>query len=231
MVRFLSSSSSTAWTVEGEAGNDTFEVGVGDYDTNIQGAITVNGGTDTDVLLLDDTNDGGSTDRYILTRTTFTKNSPGMTVGTLTYSGVNEITLDGSNSSTPFDIQSIPTGVSVTVNGQGGADVFTIAGGDYDTNIKSTLTVNGGSGTDELLIDDTNDGGSTDSYILTNTTFTKDSPGMTVGTLTYSNMEDITLDGSDEDSTFLIQSVSAGVSVIVNGRGGEDVFVVGGGGL
>ena len=64
-------------------------------------------------------------------------------------------------------IESVRVGTSLVVNGNSGDDKFIVGGGDYDNNIRGPVTTHGNSGLDKLEIDDKNDRGNDETYILT----------------------------------------------------------------
>jgi hypothetical protein len=82
----------------------------------------------------------------------------GLAQGLIQYNNndVSSVTLTGSDFADTFVVRSTPlAGIPVTINGAGGDDMF-IVGSAVDTlnTILGPLTLNGGSGTDEVVFND-----------------------------------------------------------------------------
>jgi parallel beta-helix repeat protein len=261
----------TTVTVNGNDGNDRFVVADtdsdgngerdqnGDYDSQILGAVTIYGGTGNNELIIADESDTGN-DRYILRRAIvggtyggeFTKDSEFFdSVPTLRFNQIAALTVDGGDNASytnTFDLEGVPRGTTLTVNGNDGHNTFIVADrdadgdgqrdedGDYDTEILSAITIHGGAtGNDELIIADQRDGGN-DRYILRRATvdganggeFTKDSEFLnSVPTLQFNRIAALTVDGGDNASytnTFDIEGVPIGVSVTVNAGLGDNTI-------
>src|SRR5687768_5899860 len=83
--------------------------------------------------------------------------------------------------------------VPLTVNGQGGADVFLVGNGNWDANIGAPVTINGNAGADSLYVNDLADTG-LDDYIITATQASKNSIGNQP--VTYATLERLELDAN-----------------------------------
>lgn len=210
----------TSLTVNGNGGTDTFNVGDGDFDTRIKGAVTVDGNAGDDILNLNDRNDSGN-DTYTITDNTYLK--PGFNTGTLTFNSIATIILDANDNNNTIDISGLSSSTELTVNGNGGNDTFFVGAGDFDTNIDGALILNGEAGDDMLNIIDTGDGGN-DTYIITADSFTK--PNFGTGSLTYTSMSSMVLEASNSSNTIQVNSLSGSTSLTLKGNGGNDTFVV-----
>ena len=200
-----------------------FMLETGDFDTNIEGAVTVNGNSGNDVLNIDDLGDGG-TDAYIITSNSF--NKPDFGTGSLNYSSISTFTLDASSPANTINVNSLSRFTSLFLFGNNGSDTFNIGNGDFDTNIDGPVTIDGGTGSDVLNIDDTADGG-TDIYTITLNSFTK--PIFGTGSLSYSSISTFTVEASSPANTININSLGSSTSLVVNGNGGNDDFIIGNG--
>lgn len=210
-------------TINGNTGSDTIVVGDGDIDSNILDDIMILGGAGlgpNDHLILDDQLDANN-DNYFLTDTTFNKFN---FLGTLTYdSSVNILTLDANDQNNTVFVDATPVDTQVNINGRDGNDRVVVGNGDIDTNIRGDVSVQGGSGNDDLLLSDSLDGVGNDTYTLTATTFDKTSYA---GTLDYSFIEAITLDANGFDNAIDIDSTSPTTPITVDGNDGTDTFNV-----
>jgi hypothetical protein len=130
-------------TLLGGNDTDTFNIGNGDYDTNIDGNVTVDGDASGDILTVNDRDDVGSMDVYTINASTFEKDGSD---GVLTFSDVSTFNVDGSGDGTEFKILGTASGTTVNVDGRAGDDEFNVSDYDYDSNIFGTLTINGGGG-------------------------------------------------------------------------------------
>ncbi|MDH3274822.1 MAG: hypothetical protein OEM99_09825, partial [Gammaproteobacteria bacterium] len=213
----------------------------------INALLTINTGTDTDVLDLDDSGDGiANTDGQL---TGVDLNGLGTSNG-IDYSNVDDLRVHLGSAGDEFLIVSTHAGLT-TVNGNGGADIIsvrTISGattintgaatdrirvgsnasatgntGGTVNGISSQLTVDGGStGTDVLDVDDRGDALPNTDGQLTSTYLT--GIGMSDG-INYSAIEDLQVHLGSAGDEFLIVSTHAGLTT-VNGNGGADIVSV-----
>ena len=175
-------------TINGGSGNDTIQLAVGDFDTQIASNVTVNAGTGTDRLQIGDSVDGLGSDTYTLTFATFSK--PGRSVA---YDDVEFFDLDGSPNSDVYNLQSMPSGMRYSIDGGNGNNVFNLAQtlGDLDE-VGGPGTIQGSNGVDTLNLFDANDGAN-DNYLLDapgadNLNFTKTGAGNNFAGLLHSGM-------------------------------------------
>lgn len=139
----------TSLTVNANAGSDAVSVGFGNLSADLQGAVTVNGGTGSNFILFDNSTDPSSATQA-MTRTTFTD---GLTHG---YSGFATVTVNEGPGGTALAVNS--TATRTVINGGAGNDHFTVGGGDVDANLPSTvgqaLLIDGSGGNDSIVIND-----------------------------------------------------------------------------
>lgn len=201
------------YTLNGFGGNDDFVFDV-DFDTLIDGSFNCAGGNGTDTVRIDDSADTLD-DEYQFSGNTFQKITLGD--GTVTASSSTElfdITMNPANNS--INIPQISPFLSVTVRGGDGNDDFTTGFNNLDVNIATSLRMEGGVGTDSVLIDDSSDTGD-DTYTLTNTLLTK--PGVDISYLTFESFQ---LDGNTGSNDFDVLSTISNCPYVINGFGGDD---------
>ncbi|HVZ63437.1 MAG TPA: LEPR-XLL domain-containing protein, partial [Lacunisphaera sp.] len=217
-------------TLAGDAGNDTFNLGsraptmTGGNLNALAGAITVDGGAGTDSLNLDDRGDTGS-NTLTVTQTTF--GGAGLGAG-VTYSTTTE-SLNVGLGSGPDTVNIRTLNVPLNLNTGAGADqiyVGTNAGlGNVNGNVNAiaaTLTINGGSNTAVLNIDDTGDS-ATNTGTLTGTQLT----GLGLGTsIDYSAITTLNINlGSGADS-FAINSTHTAATNLDAGGGNDTIAIL-----
>jgi hypothetical protein len=139
---------------------------------------------------------------------------------------VNFVADAGSNAITFDDV----TSVQMTLNGGAGSDLFTNSGSAKS--LGGPVHIIGGPGTDTLAVQDNLLPGGSSLYGLNASEFWFDTPTPQSSAYFYdSTLENFSLDESDIDSTTMINGKPAALHVTVNGQGGNDSFVVGGGDL
>jgi hypothetical protein len=208
----------TAVTLGGGAGNDTFSVGGAAQNLdNIDGSLTLDGGTGTDALELRDQQNVRN-DPYTVNTTNFDRPS----FGSLNWSAMEGLTVQGSAGGNLFQLPSTAAAQPVALNGNGGADHFAIGGTSQavvGTNFASNVTVDGGEGTDTVTIFD-NNGTGTHAYTVNASTFDKTDFSL----LNYSAAESFVVQANPSSNTFNIESLAAGTSLIAIGNGGNETY-------
>jgi hypothetical protein len=129
--------------MNGHGGNDTINVATGSWSIGIQGPITVNGGTGTDSLLINDTSDTGL-DNYTVTSTRTTKTGGG---GSVDYGTIENYTLDANTDANTITVNSTFDG-DVRIDGNGGDDTIDVVGNF----LNRFVHVDGGAGLDNVLV-------------------------------------------------------------------------------
>ena len=182
-----------ALEVHGNAGNDTIfntsdvTSAIGDWDDSIgTGGAFINGGTGTDALQLRNGSDTGGldTDTYSFSGSSISGfESPGVPTGALTYAACETIDFVGGAPAETFVVSSKPNTTSLHINGNTGADNFTVGGNDLDSSglLLSNTTFLGGPGTDSIITDDSADTSAdgVSNYTWNATTLAKGTAGFT----------------------------------------------------
>ena len=114
---------------------------------------------------------------------------------------------------------------AASISGLSGSDLITIGNGNLDF-LPVPVTVDGGPGTDHVIVNDQTAPFS-DTYTITSTTLSR----IIFGGLTYSGIEGLTLNAETGDNTININSTAFGVPVTVNAGLGNDTINVGNGNL
>jgi hypothetical protein len=210
--------SSTPITINGGAGNETFLVGNGDLDTNIDSNATLNGGGGTDSVTFEDSTDGSGSNIYTLTATQLVKS-----IRTFNYSGFESLVITGSALAATYSINGSSSAATI-VNGGAGADTVNVGGGDVDTNLGTNITVNGGGGADVLTFDDSADGAGANTATFTNGQIVKGAQ-----LFVYTSFVSLLWQGAAMATTYNVNGTTPGTPVTINGGAGNDTFNVGGG--
>ncbi|MBW4617755.1 MAG: hypothetical protein KME21_32120, partial [Desmonostoc vinosum HA7617-LM4] len=231
---------STTTTVNTGAGNDVITVGSATPATvnAITGALTINGGADTDTVTINDSGDTAN-NRGTLTATAIT----GLSFGSITYGTVETLDINLGSGADTFTIQATSASTVTTVNAGGGADTLNVesvssattvnadTGNDVITvgsatpatvnAIAGALTINGGADTDTVTINDSGDT-TANTGTLTATAIT----GLSPGSITYGTVENLNINLGAGADTFTIQFTSVSTVTTVNAGGGADTLNV-----
>jgi hypothetical protein len=182
--------------------------------------VTYDGGTGSNSVILDDSTPIYN-DTYTITATSVYRPY----FCGLTYSNVQNITLDAETGSPTIDVNSTASGSDLSINCGGGNDAINIGNGSLD-NIAGAVTVDGGSGTTALVLDDST-ANFNDTYTITATTVTRPF----FGRLTYSHLAGLTLDTETGDNIIDVNSTASGTGLFVNSNAGNDTINMGSGNL
>jgi hypothetical protein len=174
------------------AQGDTVNVGTGDLG-GLQGPVTINGSGIVDHVVLSDSTAGFS--------------------GTYTVTG-NSVTRSGFGGLTYNNV-----GGGLTLDGATGNSTFLIGNGNL-SNLPRYLAINGGSGTNSLVLDD-HLGNSPYTYYIQSGTVS-----LPAGGLVYGGVQSLTVEGGSN----IYQVAATSVPVTLNGSG-NSTFVVGHGTL
>ncbi len=237
-------------TIHGGAGNDTINVGTLAPETHgnlnsIGAHLSVDGGTGTNTLNVDDTGDD-FTNTGTLTDTALT--GLGMSDDGLTYANIALLNISLGSGDDVFTIDSTYAGTTTNLFAGAGNDQIrarTISGpthiyGESGDNrvwvgtkapasdgtvngIAAPLVVDGGSGHNELYVDDTGDPEAT-TGTLTETTIT--GLGMTDG-VTYTNIARLEIELGSGGNRFTVNSTHTGATELDSGTGDDTIDIVG----
>jgi hypothetical protein len=153
---------------------------------------------------------------------------------TLYYANVSSLTIDGGPIASTFNVQSTPKSMPVTINGSAGkifqrlktvstTNLFSVGANGSVKDIRSKVTLNGGSPTDTLLIDDSQ-ATTRDKVTVTQTTVgagKKDQFFGSGGSLTYGVMSSLTLNLSHAADDTVHLTPSAQTAFSINGDPAE----------
>jgi hypothetical protein len=190
--------------------------------SNVLGAITVDGGAGHNTLWVDDSS-YTQVPAFIngYNGYTVTANHIQARQSSISYSNLADVTLSTSSSmANQVTVSSTGAGVQTTIaswNGYAGIMV------DLD-GVHGPLTVNGGKGTDNLVLNSSSNpnpsAGRT--YRVTDHNVTYDG----AATVTYSALKSLEVDGTLKDNTFLVDSTAAGTATKLVGGRGNDKYLI-----
>src|SRR6185295_15355735 len=112
---------------------------------------------------------------------------------------INSIVINAGDGNDDIEVRTLSANEPVTVNAGTGNDSIQVGIGDFDTDLDSNVTVNGDAGSDYLRVIDLVDGPGSDTYTITNTTFSKPSRSATFSSIAW-----LDIDGSDNDDIYNI---------------------------
>ena len=143
-------------------------------------------------------------------------------VSTYLATSVNSIVIQSGNGDDTITINSLPSGVGVSIDAGTGNDTVELGNGDLDSNLLGPITFTGGDGTDALVLDDTTDGPGADAYTFTATALSK-----TIGQpISWLTVESVTLNASPNADSITVNGTLPGTVLTINGRNGSDTFNV-----
>jgi len=183
--------------IKAGAGDDTFDVNT----TADNPVTTISGGSGSDTVNVDSTTSG--------TTTTVNSGSGNDTVNVLATGAGSTTKIDGTTGS---------GNVTVNLEGATNNSIDAIAG---------PVTFTGGSGDNQLAIDD-EDSETAGIYNLTSNTFQRTTAGggSPTGLVTYSGLTDLTLDTPDESNTINVAGTGSGTDTALDTGSGSDTVNV-----
>src|SRR5207249_3971427 len=114
-------------------------------------------------------------------------------------------------------------GVPTTVTGGAGDDAVSIGAGSLKNNFAANVEINGGAGNDQLNLLGQNDSG-TNSYTFSSVTQFRFGDTTTGKTVTFSGIEQATLQCGDGNDTIDVSAASIALSIFAN-AGNDNVSV------
>jgi acrosin len=235
-------------TVAGNGGNDTVNVSsdapanTGNLD-GIAGTLTLDGGAGTNALVVSDFGQSATANgNVVVTSTQITGLAGATNASVINYaSGGGTLTLRGSDTlADTFHVRSTLAAFTTVVAGNGGNDTLNVSSdaaldgtnlvnaGNLD-GIAGTLTLDGGPGTNTLVVSDFGQAATANSnVVVTNSQVTGFAGAANATVINYASGGGIlTLRGSDTlADTFNVRSTLAGIATLVNGNGGNDTVNV-----
>jgi Ca2+-binding RTX toxin-like protein len=232
----IASTSSAAkhTTVFAGNGNDVINVGQGvpgaarlDF---IQGQITIDGGPGFNFLTLDDR---GNSANFSYTIDSGDVVRGGLPVP-INYMNIASVTLDAGSGANPINVNGLLAGTGIVIDAGPGDDTITLSNDVHNlSNVAGFVSVNGGDGTDSVILDDQAETAGTN-FTFTNSTVTATS-GSSFGGLNYSpNIfqrpnENLTFNAGGAASSgnlLTIASTNALTNTAINGGNANDVILV-----
>jgi len=197
-------------------GNDTLVVGTGDFDTAIDSdSVSFSGGAGTDLVRINDSTDIGN-DTYQVSGNAFTKPSFG-TGRVVATSTTEQMVILGSNANDTWSVPQLSSFLDVTLTGGSGDDSFSgFFNNNFDSNLLSSLTFQGGAGTDDIIINDQGSVGL--DYNLDNNSLDKGGAGI----FNYSTSESLVLNCNALSNNITVLSTSSSCPLTINGFAGDD---------
>jgi hypothetical protein len=154
-------SSTVALVVNGNDGNDTFIQGVQDLNNNWLGDCTINGGNDTDLIVLNDNGDL-TAGEYTITPTTF-QITAGVTTHAFVYGTVEGIQWTTNTQGTPIQINGTAAGTPVTINANAGTDTINVK----ETAVGAPVSILSSTGDDAVNVNTDGGGSATALFVET----------------------------------------------------------------
>jgi hypothetical protein len=150
------------------------------------------------------------------------------TTTTYELNSITSLTINAGAGDDTFNINSTAAGVPVFANGQGGNDLYNIASAsEFLDNIQGAVTINDGSGTNNLFVFDQNDTFAGDTWSITSTGIQRTAEAL----ISYSGVQSVTImGGASTPMNYGISSTAAGTPVTINAGSAADHFTVGVGG-
>ncbi|HKB00881.1 MAG TPA: hypothetical protein VKD90_01620, partial [Gemmataceae bacterium] len=214
-IQIWGTPSGTGMYATGNGGADSFQIGHGDLDT-IGGALNIQGGTGADTAVLDDTDDVAF-GQYTLTSTGVSKF--GFSFGTL---GVEDLTLKVHGTGSTVSIDGTPA-IMTRVNGGAGNDQFLLSPTAKNLfQLGGGLVLDGKGGNDHVRLYDQNSAVPAAEFTVTGNAVTRNN----FGDLSYTGMENLTLNLGNGANNVRLHGTSAGTAVNIYGNGGNDTFDV-----
>ncbi len=211
-------------TLRGNGGNDAMALGNGNLEINISVTnLRFEGGAGTDSMLLDDTSDTGDDTHVfdaVLLSSTYRKANDPLVV---TYTTLEDIALDTSSATNRIEVNGLPLGTDLAIEGNLGQDTAVIGGGDISDNVRGVVNFDGFLNGTVIFNDES--GNVSSSYVL-------DGGDFTAGGIThnFSNVAHVQLHTSDFGDNITIES-TFGYDLLLHANGGADLIRFGGGSL
>jgi Ca2+-binding RTX toxin-like protein len=202
----------------GGFGNDAIRVGdLGNIVRNLDGALTVDGGSGSDDVAVNDQNDQAGA---VHTLGAGSYQMAGQQA--VHYGGVESFALNAARGDDTFSVLGTALGVATQVNAGRGNDNITIGNGArLLDDLDGSLLVRGAAGRDTLTFDDFGDPNPTH-YTLTSTTFERTGTAL----VTYDTVDEVVINGGGNSDSINVMSTS--VNTIIDAGSGDDTVNVGG---
>jgi hypothetical protein len=215
----------------GGAGNDMFTNPFDDLNSNFNGNLMIDGGTDTpaspggDTISLSDADDIAATE-YTISATNFgvTGAIAGLTTNLFPYSNIEQFNWTTNDQATTIQIPSTNSATNYQIHAGAGNDTFNlgVVGGSAE-GIDGNVAIYGDTGTDTFTYNDTTNADN-DTYTITDGSIVRTNNA----TVDYTTVETFTVAGGAGKETYEINSSAATTPLTINGGANNDLFNVGG---
>jgi hypothetical protein len=243
----------TPVTINAGSGTNTINVSPTAHDLNsvsapeflVQGPqLTVHGGTGSNTLNLDDQAYGGNVS-YTITNHNVTRSIAARyplifpAVASIDYQNVSRLVLNGSGGTDTYDVLSTAAGCATTLNAGNGTNTINVSPTAHDLNAVSNLgplvhpqlTVDGGTGSNTLNLDDQAYGGDV-GYTITDhnamrSVLTLSPTGQIfhfTASIDYQNVSRLLLNGGGGNDAYAAFSTASGCTTTLNAGSGSDAF-------
>jgi hypothetical protein len=216
VIRVEATAAGIPVSIDGGDGNDVIDIGIGALDT-IQGPVNVVGGGGTDTMTVDDSVGTNYTGGYTLDATRV-----GRAISPIGYAGVEDVRLYGDSASNTYAIIGVPSNTRAAVYAGSADDIFNVGGGTLN-GLQGPVTVSGGGGSNTLNIDDS----ASPAPPAGRYTYLVSAMGvhrLWAAGITYSDMGQVLLKGSDSASNYIITGPATDAPVSITAGAGDDVF-------
>jgi hypothetical protein len=204
-------------TVNGSStANITYDV------TSIPAPLTINAGTGSNTLTLENQNDSTNGDTYAIADGSVQRTG----LGLISYSGISSVIINGSSTANDgYAILSTAASTPLTINAGNGANIFVMTPfNDLLSNIQGAVTLNAGTGSNTLTVDDQNDTSNGDTYTIASGSVQRNASAL----ISYGgSFSSVTVNGSSTANiTYDINGTVAATPVTVNAGNGANTFVM-----
>jgi hypothetical protein len=208
-------------TIDGGSGNDSYYLAPStDFLDNIQGTVTINGGSGTNTVTVEDQNDTFNGDTYTIATGSIQRTAEAL----ISYSGVSSVTVNGGSANITYDINSTSGSTPLTINAGNGANIFVMTpASDFLDNIQGAVTLHGGTGSNTLTVDDQNDTFNGDTYTIGIGSIQRTAEALISYSGTFGS---VTVNGGSANITYDINSTASGTPLTVNAGNGANTFVM-----
>lgn len=139
---------------------------------------------------------------------------------------LDRLTIRGLSGNNQYVIEFLPEGLELIIEGGNDRDTVLLgkaATNDMDIVTPGSLTFHGQAGVNSLVVNDTAEMNDGTLFGITNTTLTRGQLPASLLEYSYTNLDALILNASDQDDAIAILTKAVGPSVVVNAAGGNDI--------
>jgi hypothetical protein len=204
----------------GEGDDGVVFGGEGRFMSSIQSNVTMNGGTGSNGVTFRDDNNGIGGSIWTINNNVVSKSGRNYTLNDVPFRWLYAST----NFNNTFLVNSTPVGTTLNLIGNNGSEAFELGNNNLNANIRGTVNVTGGGGSDFLRLNDLSATSDAD-WTFNGSLVAKDS----VPLINYQSLEGITANGGSHKDQFKLFATNAPVAV--RGNSGDDEFYISSGDL